>query len=96
MISYSVHTCAEMGGIYSPIIVCDACGRPITRSGNAYWIVLDDGQVLAQVWHTHKHPCSRLDDELQERYGGLVMSEELNRWLDQLVHNFTTAKETTR
>lgn len=89
MIAYTVHTCEELGGIYAPVITCDACGDTITQSGNTYWAVLPDGAVLPQVWHTHKWPCSRLDDELESRFGGVVMSEELDVWLDQLRHNFT-------
>lgn len=91
MIAYDHIAAPDLGGIYAPIIVCDACGQPIVKSGNVYWVVLPDGSVPAQIWHTHKYPCSRLDDHLETRFGGLVMSEELDRWLRQLAHNFTTA-----
>ncbi len=80
----------EHGGLYLPIVVCDACSRPIVGSGNAYWLVrVEDGEVHPQVWHTHKHPCSKLDDELERQHPGHAsMWEELDRWLDQLRHNF--------
>src|SRR5688572_11328293 len=88
MITYEAHPAPEVGGVFAPVVVCDACGKNITRSGNAYWVELPDGSVLPQVWHTHKFPCSRLDDALTSQFGGLVMSEELDVWLKQLSANF--------
>lgn len=93
MIAYTTHTCPEYGGVYAPVIVCDTCGQVITQTGTAYWVVLPDGAVLPQIWHTHKHPCASLDDDLASQYGALVMTEELDIWLEQLAHNF--ARQTT-
>lgn len=77
------------GGIHFPVIVCDSCGQQIVGSGNVYWVWLDEG-VHPDLWHTHKWPCSGYDRlVIQPQHpDGLILSEELNRWLDQLVHNF--------
>jgi hypothetical protein len=79
----------EWGGVYYPVVVCDVCVKPIAKSGNVYWLVQPDGSIHPQVWHTHKWPCSALDDAIKaDNRGSLVMSEELGRWLDQLRRNF--------
>jgi len=76
------------GGLYRPVIVCDACAHPITESGNAYWVVHPNGEIHPQVWHTHKYECARLDQAIVKTYGGAVLSEELAVWLVQLRNNF--------
>lgn len=84
----------ELGGVYYPVVVCDACGRAIREHGNTYWLVLDNGDIHPQVWHTHKWPCSELDRAIRSEHGGgLVMSEELGRWLRQLTQNFRQPAE---
>lgn len=89
---FNPNECPEWGGTYYPLIVCDACAQPITEHGNTYWLVHEDGEVHPQVWHTHKcYPCAQLDEAIRDTFGrpgSLVMSEELDRWLDQLRHNF--------
>lgn len=87
MITYSWGP-GDWGGTYYPLIICDACLRPVDDgAGNTYWLVLDDGAIHPRLWHTHKGMCAQLDDHISDTHGGMVMSEELDRWLSQLLHN---------
>lgn len=90
MITYEFdgNTASEHGGTYYPVIVCDGCLRRITGPGNTFWAVRDDGEVMPQVWHTHKQ-CAGFDRVIatHHRHRVLVMSENLATWLDQVRGN---------
>lgn len=79
----------DHGDLHCPIIYCDACGQRITGHGNAYWLNLDTGDMHPGVWHVHK-ACANYDRLLENHYGGLVLFEELDEWLEQLRHNLTS------
>lgn len=90
MISYAWGPDHEWGGVYYPLIICDACLKPISDGhGNAYWLVRENGEIHPQIWHTHKLHCAELDRTLEKRHGGMVLFEELSTWLGQLQHNLT-------
>lgn len=76
------------GGTFYPQIICDACAHPITRNGNVYWLIHDNGEIRPGLWHTHKWPCSQLDRAIESKFDGHVYFEELDAWLHQLCHNF--------
>jgi hypothetical protein len=96
MIRYDLERLAD-DDLFMPRFWCDACGRPIEGQGNVYWLVdLDTGEIYPQIWHTHKHPCARIDRDIEELTGGFVMSEELDVHISQLTYNFKQPrKETT-
>lgn len=87
---YNLDDAPEDGGTFCPVVVCDAYAERIVGPGNTYWLVLGDDTVDPRVWHTHKFPCSRLDDAIEAQHpDGMVMSEELDCWLAQLHRNAT-------
>lgn len=93
MIRYECHAEVDIGDVYVPCLVCDACSKLIRHgTGNVYWLVRPDGEVHPDIWHTHKWPCSELDRVIEQSHGpGLVMFEELDVWLRQLEYNSRTA-----
>jgi hypothetical protein len=69
--------------LHCPVVLCDACGLQVTKQGNVYWVPGDD-----RLWHTHKHPCSELDQAIEAQTNKHVLFEELDVWLNQLHVNF--------
>ena len=47
--SYAANLEPDLGGMFYPEIVCDACLQPITGSGNTYWNAADNGDVRPAV-----------------------------------------------
>lgn len=69
-----------------PAVICDHCGKPIHEQGNALWLSeYSEGSDRPRTTFafTHKH-CDHLFDR-----SGLWFSEELDRFLEQLVYNFS-------
>ena len=82
MLGYQLHE-----GLYCPVILCDACGDPIFKDGNAYWTLPIGETRSASVWHTHKMDCAVLDRRIKRETGQLVLWEQISQHLKQLENN---------
>jgi hypothetical protein len=75
----------EKGGVPSPVIVCDSCGGRVIGTCTVHWLELATGDLHPAVWHAHEGICSgRVEHAITRSLGGVVMSEELHRWLGDL------------
>jgi hypothetical protein len=75
----------KKGGRYSPVILCDYCGKLIEDAMNAMEVSSPAPEgATAQAFHVHKGDC---DQALSAKLGGLAGSEELAVHLFDLIRN---------
>jgi hypothetical protein len=65
-----------------PVILCDACGKPIDGAHPGLLSYTPDDR---QHWHVHKGRCDRA---VEKAAGVHLLTRELDTWLDQLVNNY--------
>lgn len=77
------------GGRYSPMFVCDHCGKPITNVALALALVRSsnviEGEML-DTFHVHKGPCDRAVSARIDAISGSG-SDEMRKHLRYLLHN---------
>ena len=80
-------------GRYAPVLLCDACGKPITHAGLAAAITLSDPIPEGEhsdVLYVHKGECHSLTDVRLGKQSGW---EEMSRHLLHLLYNIGLSPE---
>lgn len=74
-------------GRYTPLVLCDHCGRRITEPGLAAVAYDLRGTADRQPFFAHKGRCHDAIDEAIETDGGMAGWGEFRRWMVDLLHN---------
>ena len=81
-------------GLYSPVIVCDQCGKVIDDAMNALEVSSSAPEgATAQVFYVHKGQC---DETLSAQFDGIYGSEELAVHLVDLIRNTLSKSDVQR
>lgn len=75
---------ADLGSAL-PLIICDACGLPLSGAGSVYWVQHTTGDLLPFIWHAHDGSCSeRVERAIRRSHGRSAKREAVERWLEVL------------